>query len=372
MLFTLIFNPFISFFQIFSNLLKSKNLSQKHLLLIGISLALNLSILTSNRIVEGDLLNYQYIYNQLKNSGISQIFNQRTPEFIYYFILYFFSYFGPIGFKLKIFFSTFLIYFLPFLVWKKFLFENVNTSTHKILLIIIFFFLMPSLFNISTQVIRQLLAFSIIYFSLFNNKKITIKSLFLIFIGLFIHLSGLLVLLLFLLNKINFKNIFLYFGAILSVTFFINIYFSFLFDYLLLRLQETYSKSSILTSFNFYLYLYMIFIFTISIVLKFFTKKSKNDNLHLNNVIYLIVIILFFIFLGFNDYAFRFFYFIYFLQIPIFLIFIKFIKISKNLSLICIMSILILFTYNLLFSVWTYENIFLIFLPFNLLINFFI
>ena len=179
-LFSILYNSIIFF--------KYKNLNSRVYLSICFSIIFCLSLINANRIIEGDLFNYYVSYLYILENGLSGVFNQSTPEYLFYLLMYFFTFLGEKGFNLFLFSCSFLIYLLPLLAWQKKFFSYHDKNI--IFSIILIFLLFPMIFNLSTQILRQFLSFSIIYFGL-TKYNTSPKSLIFIFISIFIHASSL-------------------------------------------------------------------------------------------------------------------------------------------------------------------------------------
>lgn len=212
--------PFISIlFQIFFILISnSRNKYFFYIIIFFISTYLGLINIT--KVPEVDLKNYYDWFQLAGNLSLKEfvLFNQKGP--IFNLLTYFLFYLFRGNNNLYIFTLTFFTYFLLLIAVYKF-YKYTNSYGFIIVLALVVVGFFPQLFTLSGNIIRQILAGSLLFlfiiYRLFYNRNIWI----LLILSIFIHLSVLLFIPFIFLNgvikKFNIKKVILLPAIILFI-----------------------------------------------------------------------------------------------------------------------------------------------------------
>lgn len=185
-----------------------------YIVLFSFFSCLSLSLINSGKVPENDLLNYQdrfFLVPQIPFLQYALLMGKEPIYFIYSYLLFYLT-FG--SFKLFLFITSFISYFLVSLSYIK-IYKILNLSFKSIICCLLTFFLFSNLFSLSAHLIRQFLASSIVIIVLINIAYLNKQRLFLFLSGVLIHSSAIIFTPVYLLNKNSSKKRF----SLLLITF---------------------------------------------------------------------------------------------------------------------------------------------------------
>lgn len=289
-----ILNPLLSLVTAFAlTLVKNNRFFEK---LLAVVVSSFLSLLNVTKILESDLLTYQERFlmaGKYSFFDYLQIFNR---EYIYYAGSYFFYYLTEGAWKLFVFLTSFLAYYL---IFKSVIKLSSRITLKKNYLVIIIFSIASfyPLFSYSAHLIRNFIAASIILYFLIAYLFEDKNKWWLLIIAILIHTSSVLfVITYFIPRRFNLKNlgklILITFGLLLLILF-ADTYTSFsqnlyvvkrINGFLNTRTEEDYSQFLYLIIFFFY------FIFFFKKIMTYNQFRNIHNGLKTFFLIYILII----------------------------------------------------------------------------------
>lgn len=354
----------------FIYVVNKKSINNNELLFFIMLFSLFMGVINSGKLPESDLLVYQLWFEDVKNYSLFEyiFFLGREPLFFLYNYIIYYCVFG--NFEAYLLLHTFICYMIMgFAILRM---HNAFKS-HRTYLITTFvvLFLFPNLFTLSIHLMRQFLATSILLLFVvdvifYNKRKLVLFST-----ALLIHTSSILMVVLYILNKLKSNKYILTFVVLAFFTFsyflfkFADVFFpesseANMLSYGISRIQNRVLFDDLqekLSLINFVLFFFMVFVFY---KLSTYWKVKRSSSL-----LYLSLMFLIFISVNYSDteFALRFSFYMYFL-FPISVYFFlniwdinRFLLNEKLLPFIFLFIFSIWFVFKLYNGAWKFQHL---------------
>ena len=355
-----ILNPFVSLILTILFVVYKNNNYLNFLLIINASLFI--SLLNTTKVPESDLLSYHDFYLDSEKYTLLDYLSIYNREFLFYFSSYVISSITEGSWKLFIFFTTFISYFLilksNFLIYK--IFNPKSTKFYLAILSVAFFYI---LFSHSAHLLRNFIAASFVIYFLVNYYFLGKNKWWFLISAVLIHSTAGLFAITYLLPKTLEKNTlkkWFNIALVLLVTFtYLNFNDTFLkSNYQINRLNEIYNQVNI---FNISEIIYgIVFLFSSFLVYFILKKENKYHASYLFNYIILMVVLVVISALTLSNSVLisqRILLFIFILStVFVTLLIISKSNISQIITPVLITTLIVTFIYNYKYGMWEYSS----------------